>query len=55
MNGKSTFYTKTYLSHDQFKSFQVTYPTELASTFNPITASVSEKNDYTLVHCSASV
>ena len=41
-NGSDTFYAKTFLDNDQYKSFQLTYSTKEASIYNEVAAHVNK-------------
>jgi len=40
-SGQAIFYAKTLFSHDQFKSFELTYDRSAAAIYNPLVARVS--------------
>ncbi len=41
VNENHIFYSKTFLSHDQFKSFEITYPESAAAVWNPLISRIS--------------
>jgi hypothetical protein len=40
-NGQAIFYTKTLFSHDQFKSFELTYDRSAAALYNPLVGRIA--------------